>query len=199
MKVKYAFLALAPTIAALLCGCGSGLSYQSGLVTIKNANIDLSYPKDWETLSGDEVYGELYEALSEEYGSAEELKKMYEDNGERLLFKAKTPGGEASALFSEANRGDTTAKELLSAAKNALVMNVNSAGYHAESSLEEKTWGGVSGVMMSVGVSEKKGEPAMFEEREFCFERGELVYSLKIHIDSGYESEAEGVEISALE
>ncbi len=195
MKVKCTLLAVISAFAALLCGCKNGVSYQNGMAAIKNANISLSYPNDWQTFTGDDVYEDMYKSLAGDYGSAEELKKAYEDSGERLVFKAKNSGGEVFALFSEVNKGETSARQLLSAAKDELVMNVNAAGYYAESSLEDKTWGGVSGVMLSVRASEKEGEPPFLEEREFCFEREKLVFSLKIHISGGFEKEAEGVDI----
>ena len=199
MSLKNAFFAVLCAAAMLLAGCGDTLTYKNGTADIKSAKISLSVPEDWTVTTGDGVYDELYKSLSDEYGSVRELKKSFEDDGERLLLNARSADGNVDALFSETEKGESGAEEILRAVHDTTIFDLRSSGFYTESSFEERTWGGVSGVMSVIKVSDKAGEPVFMEERQFCFEREGLIFSLQIHITGGFEQEADGIEITAVE
>lgn len=191
------FVAVLCAAAVSLTGCGNKTVYKNGKADIKNASITLSVPEDWTVTTDDKVYDELYKELSDEYGSAKELKKTFEDNGERLLMNAKSPDGNVNALFSEAEKGEAGAAEILRSVHDTTVFDLRSSGFFTESSFEEYTWGGVSGVMSVIKVSDEDGSPVLTEEREFCFEHDDMIFSLQIHIIGGFEQVADGIDISA--
>ena len=197
MRLKTAFFAVLCAASVFLTGCGDKTVYQNGIADIKNANISISIPENWTVVTDDKVYDELYKGLSDEFSSAKELKKSFEDNGERLLLNAQSPDGNVVALFSETEKGESGAAEILRAVHDTTVFDLRSSGFYTESSFEEYTWGGASGVMSVIKVSEKDGAPAFMEEREFCFERDDMIFSLQIHITGGFEYEADSIEISA--
>lgn len=197
MKLKNVFFAALCAASVFLAGCGDKTVYKNGAAELKNAKITLSVPEDWTVTTDDEVYDELYKEFSDEYGSAKELKKSFEENGERLLLNAQSPDGNTAALFSQTEKEDASAAELLRVVHDTTVFDLRSSGLFTESSFEEFTWGGVSGVMSVIKVSDSEGAPVLAEEREFCFEREDAIFSLQIHIVGGFEHEADGIEINA--
>lgn len=197
MKIKYALCAVICAAAALLAGCKKGLVCENGVIVVDNANITLSVPEDWRVTTGDAVYDEMYEALSDEYDSVKELKSSFEDSGERLLLDAQSPDGAVGVLLSETDRTDVSAADVLRSVHDTSIFGFRSSGLFTESSFEEYDWGGVIGVMSDIKVSEKKDQSVVLEEKEFCFERGELIFSLKIHITSGFDQAADSIIISA--
>ena len=199
MKLKNVFFAVLCAAAVFLTGCGNKTVYKNGIADIKNANITLSIPEDWTVMTDDKAYDELYKGLSDEYGSVKELKKSYEDNGERLLLNAQSPDGNVVALFSELEKEESGAAEILRSVHDTTIFDLRSSGFYTKGSYEEYTWGGVSGVMSVIKVSDSEGEPVFMEEREFCFEHEDLIFSLQIHIMGGFEQEADGIVISSAE
>ena len=199
MKLKSAFFAVVITAVVFLAGCGDKLVYKNGAADIKNAGIVLSVPEGWTVKTENDAYNELYKELSDEYASVKELKQSFEDSGERLVLNAHSSDGSVAVLFTELDKGEVGAADLLRTVHDTTVFDFRSSDFFTESSFGEQTWGGVSGVMSVIRVSEGEDEPALLEEREFCFEYGELIFSLKIHIMGGREQEAEGVEIAARE
>lgn len=199
MKLKNVFFAVLCAAAVLLAGCGDKTVYKNGIADIKNANITLSIPEDWTVATDDAVYDEMYKGLADEYGSVKELKKSFEDDGERLLLNAQSPDGNVAALFSEIEKGEPGAADILRAVHDTTIFDLRSSGFYTEGSFEEYTWGGVSGVLSVIKVSDSEGEPAFMEERGFCFERENMIFSLQIHIAGGFEQEADGIVISSAE
>lgn len=196
MKVKNVLPACLCAAVMLLSGCGKDLVCENGVAVVKKADIKLCVPEDWQVTTGDKIYEEMYEALSDEHESVKELKSYIEDNGGgRLLLNAQSPSGAVGAVLSETDKGDVGVEELLRTVHDTTIFEFRSNNLFTNGSFEEYTWGGVSGVMSTIKISEKEGEPPILEEREFCFERGSLIFSLKIHITAGYESEADGIEI----
>lgn len=197
MKIKYALCAVVCAAAALLTGCKKGLVCENGVTVVDSANITLSVPEDWQVTTGDAIYDEMYEALSDEYSSVKELKSSFEDSGERLLLDAQSPDGAVGVLLSETDRGEVSAADVLRSVHDTSIFDFRSSGLFTQSSFEEYDWGGVLGVMSDIKVSEEEGKPVVLEEKEFCFERSELVFSLKIHITSGFDRAADNVKISS--
>lgn len=195
MKTKKIVFVLLCAVICLFTGCGKELVCKNGVAVINKSNVKLTFPETWAVTEGDDIYGEMYNEMSDEYGSAEELKNAYENNGERLLLKICSPDGGMFALLSEINKGETTPRELLEAVRVSSEDGLQAAGYSTDSKIEDTDWGGISGVMSSIKVYEDK-DKALLEEREFCFERGELIYSLKMHIYGGYENEADEIKLS---
>lgn len=198
MRSGKLFFAALCAASLLLSGCGGNTVYKNGIADIKNADVTLAIPEDWTVATGGKVYDELYKELSDEYGSVGELKKSFEDNGERLLLNAQSPDGNIVALFSENEKKESGAEEILRAVHDTTVFDLRLSDFFTESVFEERIWGGVSGVMSVIKVSDKDGEPAFMELREFCFERGGLIYSLQIHITGGFEQEADVIELSSV-
>lgn len=195
MKIKYILAAFVCAASALFSGCGKNVVYKNGIAAIENAHITLSVPENWTTLTGDDVYDELYKQLSDEYGSVKELKKSFEDNGEQLLLNSQSPDGGVIVMLSETERGESDAERTLRAVHDTTIFDLRSSGFFTEGEFKEYTWGGVSGMLSRIMVSDAEGEPPAFEEREFCFERNEMLYSLKIHILNGFENELESIEL----
>lgn len=198
MRLKNAFFAVICAAAVFLAGCGDKTEYKNGKANIKNAGITLSIPEDWTVTTGDKVYDVLYEELSDEYGSAKELKQSFEDNGERLLLNAQSPDGSVAALFSEIDKGEASVSDILRAVHDTTVFDYRSSDFFTEGSFDELNWGGVSGVMSVIKVFLNEGDEVAWEEREFCFERDDLIFSLQIHITGGHEHEADSIEVSAV-
>lgn len=197
MKMKNALFAVICCAAALLAGCKKSLVCENGVAVVDSANMTLSLPEDWAVTTGDAVYDEMYEALSNEYGSAKELKSSFEDSGERLLLNARSSDGTVEVLLSETDKGEVSAEEVLRSVHDTTIFDFRSSGYFTQSSFEEYDWGGVAGVMSDIKVSEGQGEPVGLEEKEFVFERGDLMFSVKIHITGGYEQYADSIKITA--
>lgn len=196
MKNKKIVFVLLCAVIMLFSGCGKDIVCKDGTAVIKKSDIKLSFPENWSVCIGDDIYNKLYSEFSEEYSSSEELKHAYEDNGERLLLEGNSPDGGVSFLLSEANKGETGADELAKAICATSEFEFQSAGFYTESDIRDMTWSGIEGVMYTVRASEKKDEPVILEEREFCFECEELIYSLKINLYGGFESKAEKIDIS---
>lgn len=173
--------------AALLCGCSGKDATLNGdnSARVPSAGIDLRFPADWAVYTGDDIYEITYSRDPDGYGSAEELKKDAEDNGERYIVYAEAPGEDALALFSSqpleggANE-DLTVGTLARAVHDNIVFEYRMNGCYTESSLSEETMGGVSGWLSDVTVFEEQGAEALCEQREFTFEKDKTVYSLRI-------------------
>lgn len=196
MKLKNVLSACLCGAVVLLSGCGKDVVCENGVAVVKKADIKLCVPEDWRVTTGDEIYKEMYEALSDEHESVKELKNYIEDNGGgRLLLFAKSPSGAVGAVLSETDKGEVGAEELLRTVHDTTIFEFRSNGLFTSGSFEEYTWGGVSGAMSIIKICEKEGEPPILEEREFCFERGDVIFSLKIQITAGNESEADAIEI----
>ncbi|MDE6728780.1 MAG: hypothetical protein K2J80_12710, partial [Oscillospiraceae bacterium] len=164
MKLKYVLLSWLCAAVMLLSGCGKDLVCENGIAVIKKANIKLCVPEDWSVTTGDDIYEEMYEALSGEYDSVKDLKSYIEDNGGgRLLLNAQSPDGAVGAVLSETDKGDIGAEELLRTVHDTTIFEFRSMDMFTKSSYEEYTWGGVSGVMSIIAVSEKEGDPAVLE------------------------------------
>lgn len=197
MKLKNAFFAVICAAAVFLTGCGKSKTvFKNGKAEIKNAGITVAFPEDWTVATDDDAYDELYKELSDGYESPKELKHSYEDNGERLLLNARSSDGNAAALFSELEKGEVGVEELLRSVHDTTVFDFRLSDFFTESSFGAYEWGGVSGYMSVIRVSEEDGASVLMEEREFCFERDGYIFSLKIHIIGGYEQTAEDIRIS---
>ena len=202
MKLKIAFFALLCAATVLLTGCGGDVVYKNGIADIKNANITISFPEDWTVVVGGDVYSELLNTLDYESVSADTMKAIYESGGARLLLVSRSPDENVFAMFTQGhNEGGKSAEDIVRAMRDDSVASFDSYDYFtvAESSLGEYTWGGVTGAMSVVRLAVKEDGSVFTEQRNFCFERDDTVFWLQIHISGGFEREADGIEIAAVE
>lgn len=184
--------------ALLLCGCSSVTVDKDGTAVIPEANVRLSLPDKWDIYTGGDIYEKTYSRTDGNYGSADEMKKALEENGERYIVYAVAPDESALALFSAQSSGDTSvsAEELARSTHNSTVFDFRANDFYTESSLTEETIGGVSGWLSDIKVFEKEGDPVLLEQREFLFESGENVYSLKTFTDLANLEQTVGISIS---
>lgn len=198
MKVKRLLLCAAAA-TLMLCGCSAVTVDKDGTAVISEANVKISLPAGWDIFTGGDIYEKTYSRTDGSYGSAGEMKKALEESGERYLVYAVAPDESALALFSAQSLGDTSvsAEELARATHNSTVFDFRANGYYTESSLTEETLGGVSGRLSDIKVFEKEGEPVLFEQKEFLFESGENVYSLKMFADFENIEQMNGIGISS--
>ena len=185
--------------AALLCGCSAVTIDRDGTAVISEANVKISLPENWDIYTGSDIYEKTYSRTDGSYGSADEMKKALEENGERYIVYAVAPDESALALFSAQSPGDTfvSAEELARSTHNSTVFDFRANDFFTESSLTEETLGGVSGWLSDIKVFEKEGEPVLLEQREFLFESGENVYSLKTFTDPVNLEQTAAIGISA--
>lgn len=172
--------------AVVLCGCSDEkVTVNGNTATVGFAGVSLTFPEDWKMFTGDEIYDITYSRNPDGYESAHALKKGIEGSGERYIVYAEAPGEDALALLSSqplenGENGEPTAEELARAVHDDTVFEYRLNGYYTESSLSEENTGGVSGRLSEIRVYEEYGGEALFEQREFTFERERTVFSLKI-------------------
>lgn len=199
MRLKKRLAAVVCVMVMTLAGCGESVVYKNGIADIKKAHITVSVPQEWATFTGGDIYEEMYANLPGEFGSVKELRSYYEDSGgEPLLYSFSSDGG-VTVLLSGLERGESDAEKTLRAIHDTTIFDLRASGFHTKGEFGGYDWGGVSGVLSSIKVSEAENEPEAAEEREFCFERGGIVYSLKMHIISGSENDAARVELASSE
>lgn len=199
MKLKKWLAAALCVTVMTLAGCGESVVCKKGIADIKKAHITVSVPQDWKTFTGGDIYEEMYANLTEEFGSVKELKSYYKDNGEELLLYSLSQDGGVIVLLSGLERGESDAEKTLRAVHDTTIFDLRSSGFYTKGEFGGYDWGGVSGVLSSIKVSEAEDKPAAAEEREFCFERDGVIYSLKIHITGGTENEASRVDLVSYE
>ncbi|MCM1166461.1 MAG: hypothetical protein NC299_02620 [Lachnospiraceae bacterium] len=168
-------------LAVLLSGCsGGGVTVNGSSVEIASAGAGISLPEGWEIFTGDDIYEVTYARNPEAYGSAEELKKDLEENGERYIVYAESPDEDALALFSSQPLESAELGALARTTHDSTVFEYRVNDYYTESSLSEENLDGVSGWLSEITVFEEAGAPALSQQREFMFERDGTVYSLRI-------------------
>lgn len=199
MRLKKWLAAVLCVIVMTLAGCGKSVVYENGIADIKKAHITVSVPQEWTTFTGGDIYEEMYANLPGEFGSVKELKSSYENSGEELLLYSLSPDGGVIVLLSGSERGESDAEKTLRTVHDTTIFDLRASGFHTKGEFGGYDWGGVSGVLSSIKISEAEDEPEAAEEREFCFERGGVIYSLKIHITSGSENDASRVELASVE
>lgn len=199
MRLKKWLAAVLCVMVMTLAGCGKSVVYKNGIADIKKAHITVAVPHEWTTFTGGDIYEEMYANLPGEFGSVKELKSYYEDSGEDLLLYSLSPNGGVIVLLSGMERGESDAEKTLRAIHDTTIFDLRASGFHTKGEFGGYDWGGVSGVLSSIKVSESESGPEAAEEREFCFERGGTIYSLKMHITSGSEDDASRVELATAE
>lgn len=197
MRFKYIFWALICAAAVFLTGCGDDLTYENGIVDIKNANLTITVPEDWTVGVNDDAYEVICQKVD---ASAKELKETYEDVGAQILLSARSADETVTVTFIRSDKGDVGAEEQLQRQHDNTVFNFRSLGFYTESSIEEYEWGGVSGWLSVISAYyEEGGTECITEGRQFYFERGDHVFSLVIESVGGGNSDSESIEISSME
>lgn len=186
MKKRLLGAVCAAAMAAALCGCSNDkvTVNESNTAAVASAGVSIRFPEDWKIYTGDDIYDVTYSRNPDEYGSAEALKKDLEENGERYIVYAESPGEDALALFSSQSlegsaNEELTVGSLARTTHDSTVFEYRVNGYYTESSLTEET-GGVSGWLSDIVIFEEQGAEALSEQREFMFEKEKTVYSLRI-------------------
>lgn len=200
MRLKNLFFAAICAAAVLLTGCGDKTVYKNGIAEIKNANMTISFPDDWTVATDDDAYDEICEQIDLDGVSAKSLKAMYKSVGAKMLLSAHAPDNCVTVTFSQAEKGERSAEEMLRSVHDNNIFKYRSSDFVTESSFGEYEWGGVSGFMSVIKVFYGVGDPEYTTEgRQFYFERNGYVFSLAIDILGDSEQEAEGIVVSSAE
>lgn len=191
------------TAAVILSGCsGDEVLVNGSIVEISSAAVNICFPEDWTVFSGDDIYKITYSRNSEDYASADALKKEIEENGERYIVYAESPEEDALALFSMQPIGDSPNEEL-TVGSLARAVHDNAAfeyrlnGYYTESSFTEENMGGISGWLSDIRIFSEPDTEALSEQREFIFEKDKNAYSLRVFASGLINEQTQNVVISS--
>ena len=199
-KLKHAFLALICVMSVFLTGCGSKLTYKDGVADIKNADITVSIPEDWTVGVGEDAYNVIYDNVDLGEMSVKDLMEMYEEIGAQVLLSARSSDGSVTVTFTQVERDERSAEEVLRSQHDNTVFNLRSLGLFTESSLGEYEWGGVSGYLSVIRTFYEEGDAeSVMEGRQFYFERGDFIFSLVVESLGSDKNDADGIEISSKE
>lgn len=190
--------------AALLCGCsGDRITVNGNAADVSSAGVRVEFPEEWVIFTGNDIYEITYSRAPDEYGSADELKKDLEDNGERYIVYAESPDENALALLSSqplegSADEELTVGSLARTVHDTTVFEYRVNGYYTESSLTEETRGGVSGWLSDIKIFEEQGAEVLSEQREFIFEKDMTAFSLKIFASGAVDELTQKISISAI-
>lgn len=190
--------------AVLLCGCsGDKVTVNGNAADVSLAGVRVEFPEGWEILTGNDIYEITFSRAPDEYGSADELKKDLEDNGERYIVYAESPDENALALLSSqplegSADEELTVGSLARTVHDTTVFEYRVNGYYTESSLTEETRGGVSGWLSDIKIFEEQGAEVLSEQREFIFEKDMTAFSLKIFASGAVDEQTQKISISAI-
>lgn len=186
-----AFFLLTVLLTVMLSGCSSDAVTVNGSRTeISAAGVGIEFPEDWKIYSGDDIYEITYSRNPDEFSSAEDLKNDIEGNGECYIVYAESPAEDALALFSS-QPSDNSVNEaayvgsLARTTHDSTVFEYRAGGYYTESAMTEENINGVSGWLSSIAVYDEQGGAVIAEQREFMFEKGKNIYSLRIFAQGG--------------
>ncbi len=191
-------------LTAMLSGCSSDNATVNGnRAEVSAAGAVIEFPEDWKIYTGDEIYEITYNRSPDEFSSAEELKKDVEDNGECYIVYAESPAENALALFSsqpldKSVNEDLNTESLARTVHDSTVFEYRAGGYYTESALAEETVNGIGGWLSRITVYDEQGGETILGQREFLFEKGEIVYSLRVLAQADNIGQTEEITVSSL-
>ncbi|GEM_PF-6269871 len=204
MKKRLLCAVTALAAAAAFSGCSAGSVTVNGSgAEIPAAGVKMEFAEDWRIFTGDEIYEVTYSRNPEGYGSAEELKKDVEDNGEQYLVYAESPDEDALALLSMQPMKDSvneelTVESLAQAVHDNTVFEYRLNGYYTESSFSEENMNGTGGWLSDIRVFTEPDGEAVCEQREFIFEKDNNAYSFRLFAQCFINEQVDKVLISAI-
>lgn len=184
---KLCALALAGVI--LMSGCAKESARMDGnAVIIDLTELRLDIPEDWNAMTGDDVYKEIYPQYSNEFDSAEDMKTAFEEMGERYIAYAVSE--DSSALLLAAVQDMTVGEErptleaLARTLHNDTLFDYQASGYRTGSNsvFELTELGGREGWLSFFELYIPEEEEPVFEmaQEMFMFELNGDVYSFQL-------------------
>lgn len=166
--------------------------------------MKISFPAEWEVLTGDDVYQMLFENSSGSYTDARALKESYTKNGASYVVYAATPDQTAMVTLTTLEiTADESTGEQLSLEEYAQTNHNNSLlgwqidGYTLQNTSYESTdIGGNSGWQSSCEVY--TDETLLMGQSEFTFEYAGNFCSLQVYYHTAEAGEAASGVISGI-
>lgn len=191
-------------LTAMLSGCSSDdVTVNGNRAEVSAAGAVIEFPEGWKIYTGDEIYEITYNRSPDEFSSAEELRKDVEDNGECYIVYAESPAENALALFSsqpldKSVNGELNAESLARTVHDSTVFEYRAGGYYTESALAEEIVNGIGGWLSRITVYDEQNGETILGQREFLFEKGENVYSLRVLAQADIIGQTEEITVSSL-
>lgn len=204
MRKRFLGAITAVAAAVMLSGCsGDTVTVNAGSAEISAAGVRVEFAEDWKIFTGDDIYEVTYTRNPDGYASAEELKKDIEDNGERYIVYAESPGEDALALFSMqpmegSPNEELTAESLARAVHDNTVFEYRLNEYYTESSFSGENMNGVNGWLSDIKVFTEPDGEAVCEQREFIFEKDKNAYSFRLFTQGLVNEQAHIFSVSAI-
>lgn len=182
-----------------LSGCAEGYGSVSAVLTetsdgssVSAAGLCINIPADWEVYTEGKAYEKLYENSSEDYESADDLRKSYEDNGISYLLYAVNSDKTAMINFTALTITSDEIGERLSAEEysrtnhDTAVITFQASGMKIkDSSFNEEVCGGKSGYLSRYEIyTDEETTQLLMGQSEFIFEQDGKFFSLQTYYNS---------------
>lgn len=188
MKKTLIFIMLCLILMLSACSGNSPVTLSGNTVKINAADVSINFPADFSIITGDEVYNALYQGISSDVGSAEDLKKSLEEDGTSYLAQA--TGTWAVAVITTQNmvpdegEGRVSLEVYTRQVHDTSIFEYYASGYKTNSdvtSLTEETIGGKDGYLSHFEVVSADETPQfMFGLYEFFFENENYLYMIQV-------------------
>lgn len=203
--------AAAALIAISITACSDNKKTPAAAVSSNAGNgtgvtacgLNIAVPEDWEALTGDKIYEELFSNSSEGFETAEELKSSYSDIGMSYVLYAVSPDRTAALTLTalEITRGENTGEQLTleeyaRTNHNNSIFSFQASGYSLRDTVfAEESLGSATGWLSACEVyPDQDSEELLMGQSEFTFEYDGYFCSLQ-----GYYHSAEaGQQLSEL-
>ena len=206
MKKRIALLAS----AVMLCGCSAGYDadVKGTTVVAEPAGITVEMPEGWNVYGKDSIYREMFKRSGDAYAGADDIRKEYEQAGQRCLALGESPQADVICMVTVhdlTNEGGEQASpaDYARTVHDSTIFEYLAAGYRtgSDSSFTEGSEGGLSSWTshFELYLPDENGENAQFVlgQTEYLFSMGNDMYSVQL-VYSEPESEelAQSVKVS---
>lgn len=211
--MKKFLAAAAAVVIALGATACSGSSTQSAVEshtesgsTVSACGLSVNFGEDWSVFTGDSVYKQLLEE-SGESGSADDLRKSYEDNGTACLLYAVNSDKSAVMSLTTVNiTTDETTGERLTAedyARNnhdTAIFTYQASGFTVRnSSFGEESLGGKAGFLSHYELcTDEEASELLMGQSEFIFELDGKLCSLQAYYHNEEAAQQTGEILAAV-
>lgn len=188
MKKTLVFILLCLVLMLSACAGENAVTLNGNTVKINAVDLSVAFPEDFSILTGDEVYNALYQGISSDVGSAEDLKKSLEEDGTHYLAQA--TGTWAVAVITtqkmtpDDGEGRVSLEVYTRRVHDTSIFEYYASGYKTNSdvtSLTEETIGGRSGYLSHFEVvSDDETPQFIFGLYEFFFENKDHLYMIQV-------------------
>ncbi len=169
-----------------LSGCSS-VGIKDGAVTLKKADIRISFPEGFSVVTGSEMYKRLAEKSGGEYADGAELKKECKQSGQEYLALAETEDGSVvctvSAYDTVNSDGDEiTASELARVTHDSTIFGYLAGGFSTgdNSSFTESTAAGKSAWISHFELLTGEGGEFVLGQTEYTISSDDKIYSVQV-------------------